>query len=89
MIQISNILKVADIESNQLPPVFIKWLNKEITPIYNDNEGLKEHLFNIDTIIENQAESEGDDSRQYIWDILHQIETTLRSGDCSYFRIIY
>lgn len=80
----ANILKVVDIESTEFFPEFLKWLSEEIEPTYRDQE-FKEHLYNIDTILENQAE--GETFAPMIQSQLSEIQVLTRAADAGYFRI--
>ena len=85
-----NILKIADIDSASLCRVFVKFITEEIHPSYKDEE-LKEHIYNIDTVLENQQEGEDNGfpcPPMYMKQLI-EIKELCDTNECGYFRIIF
>lgn len=84
--KIDNVLKVADIASNQLNILTIEWLKANGKITYSDNV-LHEDIYNIyDTLDDNE---EIEDCPEGILFELNQIKNLLDKKDCGYLRIIY
>lgn len=84
--KISNILKIADFETDQLSKEFVNWVG-HCKPIYRDTYELcKEHLYSHDDIEEFLTELPKAHDR--VLKQLAEIKALLKEADCSYFRII-
>lgn len=80
---VDNIMKVADIDSNQLSDEAIKFFTSDVVVAWRD-VALGEHIFNMEDI--NQ---EDPIITHTLLSELQLIDVAVRAADCSYFRIIY
>lgn len=81
-IKISNILKIADIEEDNLSTDFITWLADQ-APTYKDTyENCNEHLYNVDDLVGAEGLTTDIESQ------LKSIYAAMQPDECSYFRVI-
>lgn len=86
-LQFENILKIADIQSAQLYPEFVKWLQNTFDPTYRD-QILKEHIYNVNDIIEEIELYHSDVAPMFI-NSLEAIHKYCTENECGYFRVLY
>lgn len=86
----TNILKVADLEQTDLSPIFVEWLKKEYEPIYIDKNSLKEHLYDVEDILENITEGKehGFQYPEVCLSQLSEIWECCHTNKCAYFRMV-
>lgn len=80
--QIHNVMKVADMREDQISKACLAVIKNSI-PEYTDNtDTLGEHLFNIDTVIE-QENHDDEVIRE-----LHEIWRAMSKKGCAYLRVV-
>ena len=83
---VENVLRVIDITSIQFEERFLNWLYEEIKPTWRDTV-LKEHLYNIEGIVDDAEVLEGYPS--WVIKTLLDLKTVLEVNNASYIRITY
>ncbi len=84
----SNILKIGDVDYQQIPTELIGWLREHGEPTYRDTV-LKEHIYNIENILEGiengENEAPGEDCVKHLRDI----SKLMAKKNLGYFRIVF
>jgi hypothetical protein len=83
-----DVIKTADMDINSISAELLAFL-KDQEPVYKDNEGLEEHLYNPDLIWEKVQEWSVPYVNENIRTEFAEIKEICETNECSYFRIIY